>query len=89
MRLVYIEWEDASSQNGWHTREEVQEYAQKSTMVHQVGWVFEETSRYILLVSRHAPGGIFSEDIDESFAHLQKIPQTWVRKRIDLTTYVL
>lgn len=88
MKLIYLEWEDASSQNGWHSRQDVKEFSEKSTIIKQVGWCFEETRRYIILVSRYAPDGIFTEDDDSSYAHLQKVPKTWIRKRIDLTKYI-
>ncbi len=89
MKLIYLEWEDASSQNGWHTREEAKAFMEKSTMVHQVGWVFEESPRFIILFARFGPDGMFTDDPDEAFAHLQKIPKTWIKKRVDLTKYIL
>lgn len=89
MKLVYIEWEDAQSQNGWHTREEVKEFIEKPIIVNQIGWIFEETRRYIVLIARHAPGGLFTNDDDDSFGNLQRIPKTWIKKRIDLTEYIV
>lgn len=85
MKLVYIEWEDSSSHSSWHTREELRAFIDRPCVIRQVGWVYEETPRYLVLVSRHAPAGVFLDDLDESFGNLQRIPITWIQKRIDLT----
>lgn len=89
MKLIYIEWDDAHSANGWHTKEEVQQFQDEVPTIKQVGWVFEETKRYITLVSRHAPNNLFGEDPnDEAFGHLQRIPKPWIQKRVDLTEHI-
>lgn len=88
MKLVYIEWEDAHSSNGWHTKEEFEQFINEAPVIIQIGWVFEETKRYIAIAARHAPNGIFTNDDDEAYGQIQRIPKTWIRKRVDLTKYI-
>ncbi len=88
MKLIYIEWEDAHSSNGWHTKEEADRMKEDMPVIKQVGWVLEERPRYVLLCARHAEDGIFTDDNDEAFGNLQRIPKTWIRKRVDLTKYI-
>ena len=82
MRLIYLEWCDAISNTiGWHTKEDLENGGWDSDdvwIVKQVGWVYKETSKYILLISQVKPGDIFTE---EQYAHIEKIPKTWIIKR--------
>ena len=52
MPLIYLEWEDSRSSDGWHDAEDTKAYFAKSTIVKQVGWVFSEDKRNICLVAR-------------------------------------
>lgn len=89
MKLIYLEWDDAHSENGWHTKEDVEKFKTEVPTIKQVGFVYEKTKRYILLVGRHAPNNIFSEDCeDEAFGQLQRIPTSWIKKRVDLTKHI-
>src|SRR5690348_7379755 len=90
MKLIYIEWEDAISNSSWHTEQELKRWANyENSIVKEVGWLYKETKKHIVLVSRQ-----LREDIDETesdygrFGLLQKIPKTWIQKRIDLTKYI-
>ena len=86
MELIYLEWHDAFSQNGWLEKKEVEHLADsEETIVCQAGWLFKETKREIVLVSRYGPK---SEGFKESFGLIQKIPKTWIRKRINLSNYL-
>jgi hypothetical protein len=84
MKLIYIEWEDATAQSTWHTKEEVEEFIKSSNLVRQVGWVYKEDKEFLVLVSRQ----IDWVTSDTEYGHLQKIPKTWIRKRKDLTEYI-
>ena len=83
MQLVKIGWADAiENLNGWHTLEEALEWAKDDNwIVHQVGWILEETKDYILLSSKQndASGGR-----DSTFGGLFKIPKPWVLYVADL-----
>ena len=82
MKLIYIEWADATSpQEGWWTEERTKEWAHnESYCITQVGWVIEETKEYLLLSSQknHTANG---SSMDTHYAHIVKIPKTWIRKR--------
>lgn len=83
MKLIYIEWEDACSAAHWQPEEELEDWSKNaSPIIEQVGWVYKETSRYLILVSRQ---GIHIYDgdtvISKSYGLAQKIPKTWIRKR--------
>lgn len=81
MKLVYIEWEDAISQNGWHTKEELEDFVKdKNCWIKQVGWIYKESKTHIILVTRLG-GAIFEGEPDPSYGLLQKIPKTWIRKK--------
>jgi len=84
---VYIEWEDAcSNTNGWMNLDEAKEWCNKNKWyVHQLGFIIHEDQFNIYIAGEYEPGGI---DNKESVGLLQKIPTTWIRKRIDLTRYV-
>ena len=86
MKLIYIEWHDAFSHTGWMDKNNVEKIADhEEYIVKQVGWLFKETKREIVLVSQYKP-----EDVrdDELFGSIQKIPKTWIRKRVNLTKYI-
>ena len=81
MKLVYIEWEDAIAQTGWHNEDEMEEWAKRDNMItKEVGWVYKENKTHLILVSR-----MLDEETKDrnykSFGLLQKIPKTWIRKR--------
>lgn len=79
MKLIYIEWVDAFQYgDSWTDIEEVKERAKTDDwVVHECGWVVEETKEYILLASAW-----FS---DGTVGGVTKIPSTWVRRRINLS----
>jgi hypothetical protein len=82
VKLIYLEWEDAIANGAWFTLEETRYWADNASMlIQQVGWVYEETDRHILLVSRLCP-------TEKTLGSIQKIPKTWIRKRINLTKYI-
>lgn len=76
--LVYVQWSDAvSDSGGWNTYEEALEWSDPDALViHQVGWLVEDTDTHILLASRIAHQ---NEDSQEQYGHLQMIPKGWVK----------
>ncbi len=87
MKLIYLEWEDAVSRNNWEETNDALEWAKKRcALVRDVGWVLHEDKKQITLAARWQP----EDDVfdTEAFGLLQKIPKTWIRKRVDLTQYI-
>ena len=79
MKLIYIEWEDAVSNDEWAYEDVARIWAKTTSLtVKQVGWVLEENKRYLVLVSRRHD---WQGGHDSQFGMLQKIPKTWIRKR--------
>ncbi len=83
MKLVYLEWQDAHCNNGWMSEPELKEWSKGECIINEVGWIAQENKNQIILVSR-------KEDMagNRSFGLIQKIPKTWIRKRIDLTKHI-
>ena len=83
--LTYIEWEDAIAHTGWMSESEGKKWFQKQTMtVKQVGWVVTETQKYLGIVSRMSDWG----EGERELGQLQKIPKTWIRRRVLLTDMI-
>jgi hypothetical protein len=82
MKLIYLEWEDAIGQSGWHTEEEFKQWATKdNTVCKQVGWVYKETKKYLILSSRLSLDNYAQKDSELQYGQLEKIPKTWIRKK--------
>lgn len=84
-KLIYIEWHDAFAKTTWMTEEELNKWKKGEMIVNEVGWLIEETPKQIILAGRYIPPD--NEDV-EQFGLLQKIPKTWIRKRIDLSKHI-
>ena len=84
-KLIYLEWHDAFGRGGWRTSQELDEWKKGEFVVREVGWLIEETDKQIILAGRHVPP---DNGDDELYGGLQKIPTTWIRKRIDLTKHI-
>jgi hypothetical protein len=85
MPLIYLEWEDAISNSAWHTKKEVEDWAKDDKcIIREVGWLYQENKTHIVLVSRMSIDIISKVGEEESYGLLQKIPKTWIRKRINL-----
>ena len=85
MKLVYLEWEDATAQAGWYTKTKMAKWAKEANMtISQVGWIYEENKTHIVIVCRLS---LDDEGIG-MYGNLQKIPKTWIRKRIDLSKHI-
>lgn len=84
-QLVYIEWEDAVSEATWVTDEGLRNWLRDAEqLVRQVGWIVQETKQYVALVGRLCRTGPGLQD----YGMLQKIPKTWIKRRVNLTKYV-
>ena len=83
--LYYIEWEDAIANTGWMSKDAAADWFDEQTMiVKQIGWIVMEEKNYIGMVSRKST---WSEQ-EEEYGQIQKIPRTWIRKKIKLTKYI-
>ena len=80
MELIYLEWEDSRSTDGWFDAEDTDEYFDKSTIVKQVGWVYREDERNICIVARLGEF-MWNGTDDAAYGHIQKIPKTLIRTR--------
>ena len=83
--LVYLEWEDANSMSSWETNEQIDKWLKTDEdygQVEQVGWLIRETKTCIILASRHAPENDYQ---DEHWGNLQKIPKTWIIKKVRIS----
>lgn len=80
MKLIYLEWEDAIANSQWNDKEEVEDFSEEIALIKQVGWVYKENKKYIVLVGRmDERNGECNE-----FGNLQKIPKTWIRVRKEI-----
>ena len=86
LKLVYIEWHDAFANIGWLTKKEMEDIADtEECIVKECGWIYKETKKEIVLFARYMPDG---KGFIEQFGLVQKIPKTWIKKRIDLTNHI-
>ena len=83
-RLVYVVWADAMQNlEGWKTIMEAKDWAQNDDwLVEQVGWILEETNRYLLLGSLKTDG---PKGSDEQASLIFKIPKPWIKHIEDIT----
>ena len=83
MQLIYIEWQDAFCNTGWIDQEDMESMVHKEECItREVGWVYYEDKSVIVIYARYCPE---SEGFGEKFGLVQKIPKTWIKKRIDIT----
>lgn len=79
MKLEYIEWCDAVTNAGWHSKEEAADWGDNSDwVICEAGWIVKETKEYICFASGWKPADPFTE---EQFVNLHKVPKTWIRRR--------
>jgi len=85
--LIYIEWCDAMvNQNSWMSLEDAKKWAKtENWTISEVGFLIEETKEYILIANKQ---NTYDKDNPE-VGGLMKIPTPWIRKRIDLSKYVI
>jgi len=78
-QLVYVKWQDAHSQGGWLSVEELQSKIAKDMWIcEEVGWIVYEDKKEIHLVSRR---GLWKESNASEYGMYQRIPKAWIIKR--------
>lgn len=77
---------DACGAAHWQPKEELDDWVENaSPIIQQVGWLYKETPKFIVLVSRKGTHIYDGDDvISESYGMAQKIPKTWIRVRKEL-----
>jgi len=53
-------------------------------IISQAGYIIKETDVYLLIAGQYNK----QTDSPSRYSNLHKIPKTWIRKKIDLTTLV-
>lgn len=87
LKPVYLEWLDAcSNTNGWMTLSEAKRWCEENKWyVQQLGFIIYENKKEIAIVGEAEPG---DRKHLMTVGLIQKIPKTWIRKRIDLSKYI-
>lgn len=78
-KLIYIEWHDAVANTGWLNKERMEEFANSDpAIIREIGWVYREDDKEIVLFGR-------TDITEDEYGLIQKIPKTWIRKRIEIS----
>ena len=87
MKLIYIEWCDAISSGAeWTNANDLDRWIDGTEwIIKQTGWILHEDKKCLTICSQIKPEDDFT---DIQYGHLQKIPKTWIRRRIDLTKHI-
>ena len=81
--IYLIEWHDAHSGSGWYRKEEVKKFIdEEKCIVRETGWIISETKDEIVLACRRLKWTEHSISNTEQWGMLQKIPKSWIRKRL-------
>jgi hypothetical protein len=86
MELYYVEWCDAiTSFDGWSDKDSIKEWGEKEEwIIKQAGYILEDNKEYLLIASKYNP----QESDKDRFSEITKIPKTWLRKKIVITSLV-
>jgi hypothetical protein len=57
--LVMVEWYDAESEADWATENELEEWSGELSVATEVGWIYSQTDKIIVLVSAFFADGTF------------------------------
>ena len=71
--LCLIVWKDAQSSGEWEELDKVKTWADKSYIVHDIGWVVHESKETVVICSQIGEDG--------SLGNKTKIPVGWVIKK--------
>lgn len=84
-KLVYIEWEDAVTNNlKWFSEEQALDWDENISMiVKECGFILKEDKKHIFLINRMTDTR-YEEDGSLEYGGLHKIPKMWIRKRKEL-----
>lgn len=83
MKLVYLQWLDATSpvEGSWWSEEEALNWASNDDYwVEEVGWILKETKEYILFCSKKSTTTNRVNNIVQ-YGNLLRVPKPWIRKR--------
>lgn len=81
-KLIYLQWQDAHSNSGWHTKEQLQkEVDTAACIVEEIGWIVYEDDKAIHMISRRI---LWTIDNSSEYGMYQRIPKTWVLKRKEI-----
>ena len=88
MKLIYIEWCDAINDTpSWMSMSDAFQWADNEDwVIKQVGFLLKETEEYLLICSKINPHCHTEDEVRVD--SLLKLPKTWVRKRIDLSSFI-
>lgn len=84
--LIYIEWCDSISDTPhWVTMDTAIEWANNEDwIIKQAAFLLQETDEFILIASQYNE----QQETESRFSNLHKIPKTWIKKRVDLSSIV-
>lgn len=85
--LIYIEQCDAIESNvGWEEIDVIKHWAKTDEwVVKECGFLIDETKEYIVFASRI---GNYHKDNTAKFGSINKIPKTWIRKKVKLNQQI-
>ena len=86
-KIIYIEWCDAMvNSNSWMNFKEAKKWSEtENWVVSEVGFLLKETKEYILIANKKSSYNEYNPEV----GGIMKIPTTWIRKRINLTNYIV
>ena len=79
---VYLEWQDAYAGKDWLTKDQADCIIESEMIIRQVGFVYYEDEKCIVLISKVSD---CDQNIEPEYGSVHRIPKTWIKKRIDLT----
>ena len=83
--LVYLQWVDAHTSDGWHSEEMVAKFVNEDCVCENIGWVIAEDPTAIVLCGRKLAWTHECQPDEDQYGLLQKIPTTWIRKKVTLS----
>jgi len=72
--LYYLEWIDAESDSSWGDRNSVDKWLEKDYMVHDLGWVVNESNKYLVICNQISADG--------DLGNRTRIPKAWIRTKL-------
>lgn len=84
LKPVYLQWLDAVSYDTeWKTIDQAVKFCKESKwLIEELGFIIYEDDNEIGLVTMQSPENM---SLTHTVKGIQKIPKTWIKKRIDLT----
>lgn len=83
-KIYIVEWHDAHSSSSWHTEDEVKKFIDEDKCICEtIGYIINETKEEITMACRRMK---WAQEGDCQWGLLQKIPKSWIRKKIIANT---